>query len=475
MCETAAAVDSLVSAKPEPFSKKGESLPFGVIATYCLPTVGCGFMFLLFALYLMPFATDVLGISPAIMGTIFGLSRIWDALSDPLAGYWSDRTRSRLGRRRPWIFVSILPISAAYLMVWSPPSSLSGDALLAWMTIGVFGFYSAMTVFVVPHMSLGAELTPDYHDRSRIFGMRHAGWMLGSVTALVGMYLLILAKDESAQAVREVAAELAVFVAIVTALMLAFTAFRLKERPDFQDRGARKPYGAFVDVLKNPHARLLIFVNFVENLGAAIISVLALYISRYVVGAPELAPFLILSYMVPSIASVPLWISVSRRVGKKNLWLGSMILTAFCFGSMIFFGEGDILGICALSALAGFSAGAGGTVAPSIQADVIDFDEYQTGERKEGVYFATWNLVYKSSTGITVMLAGFVLQASGFVPNVEQTDEVKWALRSLFAVFPFVCYLIGAAIFSRFSLGEEEHVAIRAELDHRAANRGEAS
>ena len=443
-------------------------LPFSVIATYCLPTVGCGFMFLLFALYLMPFATDVLGISPAVMGTIFGLSRIWDAVSDPVAGYWSDRTRSRLGRRRPWILASIVPISATYLMVWSPPASLSDGALLVWMTVGVFGFYSAMTVFIVPHMSLGAELTPDYHDRSRIFGMRHAGWMLGSVAALAGMSMLIDAKAESVAAVREVSAELAIGISIVTAIMLVFTALRLRERPEFQGRGAQTPYGAFPDVLRNPHARLLIVVYFIENLGAATISVLALYISRYVIGAPELAPLLILSYMIPSIVSVPLWIPVSRRIGKKPLWLGSMLVTGISFGSMIFFGEGDILGICVFAALAGFSAGAGGTVAPSIQADVIDFDEYRTGERKEGAYFATWNLVYKSSTGITLMLAGFVLQASGFVPNVEQTEEVKWALRTLFAVFPFACYLGGAAIFSRFALGEEEHRGIRTQLERRA-------
>ena len=145
-----------------------------------------------------------------------------------------------------------------------------------------------------------------------------------------------------------------------------------------------------------------------------------------------------------------------------------MVLTGFSFGAMFFFGEGDIVGICIFAALAGTAAGAGGTVAPSIQADVIDFDEFCTGERKEGAYFATWNLVYKSSTGITFLLAGFVLEASGFVPNVEQTDSVKDAMRTLFAIFPFACYLVGAAIFSRFSLGETEHVAIRAELERRA-------
>ena len=112
------------SARPH---SNPERLPLSVILTYCLPTVGCGFMFLLVGLYLMKFATDVLLIAPAAMGTIFGLSRIWDAISDPIAGYLSDRTSHRSGRRRPWIFVSMLPIGLAYWMLWSPPEALSAE------------------------------------------------------------------------------------------------------------------------------------------------------------------------------------------------------------------------------------------------------------------------------------------------------------------------------------------------------------
>ena len=470
MCQTAPALspsapDSLsAKAAPLPLAR----LPLGVIATYCLPTIGCGFMFLLVTLYLMKFSTDVLGISPAAMGVIFGISRFWDAVSDPLVGYWSDRTRHAMGRRRPWILLSALPISVVYLMVWSPPAGVSSLALVVWMGVGVLGFYSAMTGFVVPHLSLGAELTVDYHDRNRIFGIRHITWTLGSVLALGGMAVLIDAETRSAEAARAATSELALVVAVVTAAMLAFTAFRVKERPDFQGRGPGRPYAAFADVWKNPHARLLLIVTLVENLGAATIGVLALYVSDYIIGEPALAPLFILAYMATSIASVPLWIPVSRAIGKKRLWTFSMILTAFSFGGMFFLGEGDIQMILGLSALAGLAAGAGGTVGPSIQADVIDYDEYRTGQRKEGAYFAAWNFVFKASAGVTLILTGFVLEFSGFVPRAEQTEEVKLALRSLFAIYPFVCYLIGAFLISRFSLNEGEYRLIRAELDRRA-------
>ena len=461
-----ASLEGVLAPEREP-----ERLPLSAILTYTAPNVGCGFMFLLIGLYLMKFATDVLLIAPAAMGTIFGLSRIWDAVSDPIAGYLSDRTSHRTGRRRPWIFASMIPIALAYCMAWSPPSSLTGMGLTIWMAVGIFGFYSAMTIFIVPHMSLGAELTSDYHDRSRIFGIRHIAWTAGSILALAGMAVLIQAESISVDASRDRAAQLGVGVAVLTAVLIAWTALRVRERPEFQGRGADRPFAAFADVWANRHARLLLIVTLVENLGAATISILTLYIAQYVVLAPELAPVFILCYMIPSVASVPLWVPISRRVGKKQLWLASMALTAFSFGGMFFLGEGDRLLISALAVCAGVAAGAGGTIAPSIQADVIDYDEYVTGQRKEGAYFSAWNFVFKAAYGLTLMITGYVLEFSGFEPNVDQSDTVKLALRSLYGAFPFVCYGLGALLFSRFSLDERAHDEIREELRLR---RGEA-
>lgn len=458
---------------PGPSTRDSDRVPLSVIVTYCLPTVGGGFMFLLVSLYLMKFATDVLLIAPAAMGTIFGLSRIWDAISDPVAGYLSDRTRHRMGRRRPWIFMSMFPIGLAYWMAWSPPAALSGGALTAWTAAGIFGFYSAMTIFVVPHLSLGAELTTDHHERSRIFGSRHVGWTVGSILSLLGMAFLIQAEGISIEASRSAASQLALGVGIVTALMIGFAALRLRERPEFQGRGAERPFSALSDVWGNPHARLLLTVTLIENLGAATIGVLTLYVAEYVVGAGHLAPVIILCYMIPSGGLVPLWIPLSRRIGKKRLWICAQLLTSASFGGMFFVGAGDVILMGLLAVSAGVAAGAGATLSPSLQADVIDFDEYQTGERKEGAYFSAWSFIFKSAFGVTLMLTGYVLQLSGFEPNVEQTDTVKLALRTLYGGFPFVCYLAGALLLRTFALSEEEHGRIRAALLARGSDRPE--
>lgn len=456
-----------MSASPERVSWS-TTLAFGA------PAIGAGYMYLILSLYVMKFSTDVLLIAPAVMGAIFSLSRIWDAISDPLAGYLSDRTTLSLGRRRTWILASCLPISIGFYAVFAPPFSMEGTDLTIWMTIAIIGFYSAMTLFFVPHMALGAELSTDYHERSRLFGVRHIFYILGSILSLGAMYLLINEEFSPDGNVRLLARDLA-FVAIgIMVVLVVYAVVVLRERPEFQNRQQGGPIQAFRDIWGNPHARLLITVTFIENVGSAAIAALTLYISQYVVGAPAMAPLIILAYMIPSSLFVPMWIPLSKRYGKIKVWMAGMVMTGVSFGGMFVLPFLDTLDerlvvIFVLAFFAGLANGCGGTLGPSVQGDVIDFDEYQTGERKEGSYFAAWNFVYKSALGVMLLLTGFVLDFAGFVPNQEQTMQVKLAMVSLYGLFPLVCYTIGAVLFSRFKLDEEAYEVIRTELDARRA------
>ncbi len=451
-----------------------ERLSWSTIFAYGAPGLGAGYMYLLIGLYVMKFSTDVLLIAPAVMSTIFGISRIWDAISDPLAGYFSDRTRAAIGRRRSWLLASVVPVGAAFVMVFSPPATLSGWELTVWMAVAVIGFYSAMTIFVVPHMSLGAELTPNYHERSRLFGLRHAFFTAGSIIALASMSLFISAEQEGPSAVRATAFNLSGLAAVMTAVLILYAVIKLRENPDFQGRVSDDPFRAYKDVWDNHHARLLIVVTFIEHVGSAVIGLLTLYVAHYVVGRPELAPLMILSYMLPSTFSVPMWLPLSRRFGKIKLWIFSQLLTGVSFGAMFVMAFLDseaarLWVIFVFAFTAGLAAGCGGTIGPSVQGDVIDYDEYRTGERKEGSYFAAWNFVHKSATGVMALITGYVLQFSGYVPNVEQTMTVKIALMTLYSILPLICYTYGAWLFSRFKLDESSHAQIRAELEKRRA------
>ena len=433
------------------------------------PAVGAGYMYLLLSLYVMKFATDVLLIAPAVMGLIFSASRLWDAVSDPLAGYLSDGTRSRLGRRRSWILASLIPVGLTFIMVFSPPADLEGGALIAWMAVAIIGFYSAMTVFFIPHMSLGAELTDDYHERTRLFGMRHAFYTVGSILALVSMTFLINAEMKSEDAVRSVAVWQSWIAAAVMSGLILYAVVRLKEREDYQGRGSNGPFQALKDVLANTHARTLYLVWFIENVGSSAIGALTLYVTAYIVGAPQWAPLIILCYMVPSTFGVPAWLALSRRIGKIKAWQVSMVGTGLSFGSMVMLLVWDsvemrLAWIMAMAVLAGFSAAGGGSIGPSVQSDVIDYDEMRTGQRKEGSYYAAWNFVAKSALGVVLLMTGFALQVAGFTPNAEQTMAVKSTMILLYAVFPLLLCTGGAFLMSRFKLDEASHEDIRVAL-----------
>ena len=445
----------------------------GTTIAYGMPGLGAGYMYLLMSLYVMKFSTDVLLIAPAVMGVIFSISRIWDAVSDPIAGYLSDRTTFKFGRRRTWMLISFIPISFGFLAVFSPPESMQGQSLDLWMMIAILSFYSAITLLNVPHMALGAELSEDYHERTRLFGVRHIGFTLGSILALVSMSLLISEENNPDGDVRQLAGSLAFYAIGAMSLMIFFAVSKLKENPEFQNRVNKNPFKAFRDVWINPHAKILIIVLFIENLGGAVIGVLTLYVTQYIVEAPAWAPLIIFAYMLPSALSVPLWIPLSRRFGKIRLWVFSLAFTGISFGGIFIIPFLDsvtdrLIVMFIGAALGGMAAGCGGAIGPSVKGDVIDYDEYLTGERKEGSYFAALNFVFKSATGIMLLVTGFVLQFSGFIPNQPQTMEVKIALISLYGLVPLVFYSLGAyLLYKKFKFGEKEHAAIKQQIQER--------
>ena len=449
-------------------------VPLGTTIAYGMPGLGAGYMYLLMSLYVMKFSTDVLLIAPAVMGVIFSISRIWDAVSDPIAGYLSDRTTFKFGRRRTWMLISFIPISFGFLAVFSPPESMQGQSLDLWMMIAILSFYSAITLLNVPHMALGAELSEDYHERTRLFGVRHIGFTLGSILALVSMSLLISEENNPDGDVRQLATSLAFYAIGAMSLMIFFAVSKLKENPEFQNRVNKNPFKAFRDVWINPHAKILIIVLFIENLGGAVIGVLTLYVTQYIVEAPAWAPLIIFAYMLPSALSVPLWIPLSRRFGKIRLWVFSLAFTGISFGGIFIIPFLDsvtdrLIVMFIGAALGGMAAGCGGAIGPSVKGDVIDYDEYLTGERKEGSYFAALNFVFKSATGIMLLVTGFVLQFSGFIPNQPQTMEVKIALISLYGLVPLVFYSLGAyLLYKKFKFGEKEHAAIKQQIQERA-------
>ena len=422
------------------------------------------FAFMLQSVFLVNFAVDTLLIAPVVISTIFGASRLWDAVSDPLAGYFSDRTRSRLGRRRSWLLVSIPVLAVGFSMTWSPPDALSGTDLTVWVGVGIFLFYTGTTLFTIPYESLGAEMTSDHHDRTRVFGVKQLVAGLGSMAAVGGIYYLVTADDK-----REAGGVLAIIVSVACCVLIGLSVWALRERSEYQGRGSTKVLRAFRDVLANPHAVPLLFVFFIENFGMAMLAAMAPFLMKYVYNSEEMTPLFLGMYIVPSLLFIPLWIRISRTVGKRRLWLFATATLAVGF-SLMYFASAERIGLFfAIVAIVGIGGGCGQVVGPSIQADVIDWDEWRTGERKEGAYFAVWNFMRKTAYGLSAMMVGYVLTGVGFVPNAVQTEATLEGMKVIIGFVPGACYTLGFLLLLRFRLDETEHARIRQGLADRAA------
>jgi GPH family glycoside/pentoside/hexuronide:cation symporter len=260
----------------------------------------------------------------------------------------------------------------------------------------------------------------------------------------------------------------AVGTAAAAALLLMLAPILVRERPGNLGRGARSPFAAFRDVLRNPHARVLLGAWLIDGIGGGVLGVLAPFMAEYVLRRPDLMAALPAAFLVSALLSIPVWVKLSRRFGKRGVWRVAQVGTALALGATFFTGEGDLPQVMVLMVVAGACNGCGGAMGQSMLADVIDWDELQSGERKEGAYSAGWGLVLKLSIGLVVVITGAALQLSGFEPNVAQAPTADLTIRGLFAGLPLFAGLSAAWLLGRFQLDARAHAAILAQLDARA-------
>ena len=259
---------------------------------------------------------------------------------------------------------------------------------------------------------------------------------------------------------------------LFTAAAIVFFTLRLPpERADHQERGGRSLWRSFADVWGNPHARLLLIVYFIESIGIGGLTVLVPYVTQYVMQRPDLGAPMLLVYTTANLAGIPLWLWLGRRYEKRRLWLVAMLQGGFGFGLLLFLGPNDWPLMFASSLIAGAANACAVTLGQALKADLVDVDEYRTGERKEGAYFAAWSFVGKLANGIMIAVVGVVLDFVGYTPGAQQTEQTIFAMVFLMGGMPVIGYAIGSLLFSRFSLSEAEHASIRRALDARALER----
>lgn len=437
---------------------RNEVLPLRVLFLYGAPVIGVTSMFWLVMLYFLKYTTDVLDLPPVWVGALFGLARLWDAASDPLVGYWSDRTTSRLGRRRPWMLASALPVALAFAALWSQPAGLGPTARLAWIGVGILVFYTAQTLFAVPHASLGAEFAASHHGRTRIYGYRACFEVAGVGLAIAALHAL-----ENSATPSLAAGQLSLGLGLVAGVGIVFAGLGLRERAEYRGRGARRPFAALRDVWRNPHARLLLAVLLLMELGYNSLLVVLPFASEHVLHLEGGTSLYLVVFAVALAGSLPLWIPVARRLGKKNAWLLSSTASAVGIAAIAFVDTTEPMAVFGLAALIGVMQGASQIVPLSIQADVVDYDELQTGERKEGAYFAAWNLARKAGGSLAVVGVGVLLQTAGVASDANPESLEAGILLALCGL-PVACLGLATLLLVGLRLGEAEHREICDEI-----------
>ncbi len=432
---------------------------------YALPALSLAVIGIPVYVFLPKFYTDTLGVSMSTVGLILMAVRLFDAVTDPVIGYLSDITSSRFGRRKPYIVLGAIGLAVSVLFLFRPPD-LSAGGMPVYFGFWLFALFFFWTLVTIPYESLGPEITTDYHERTSLFSVRDGFLILGTLLAAASPILIdgamkTLGKLSSDQ---ERFSIMAFFLAPMILTTSFYCIYRIKEPRTRNRRDGL--FKGFSVVFKNRPFLILIAGYMISAIGSNLPATLILYYVEYVLDAQN-AEWFLLIYFLTGILFLPLWLMVSRKIGKKKAWIMSMVINTGAFSCVFFLGPGDAVAYGVLVFLSGIGFGAGLALPSSIQADVIDYDQMLTGQRREGRYIGLWSIAKKMSAALGIGMGLILLGNSGYSPNTEQGESVVMMLRVLYALVPCLCNILSIAIISLYPISEQKYAQIRKIIDTR--------
>ncbi len=436
---------------------------------YAAPAFGLAVVGIPVYVYLPKFYSDVVGVPVAAVGALLLAVRVFDAVSDPLIGALSDRTRGRFGRRRPWIALAPWPLAVSIVLLFAPPQ-LDAAAATLWFGGTLFALFLFWTAVTVPYEALGPEITFEYDERTSLLALRDGLLLVGTLAAASSpaavAWAFGLADDDAGQRARFL--RIALLYAPLLVALCSWCAAAVPERGRRAARNAAAAFAGLRDAFANRPFRILLVSYTIAAFGSNLPATLILYYVEYVLQDSRADLFLLL-YFVTGILLLPLWVVLARRVDKKAAWLVAMGINTGAFLGVFFLGPGQGDAYAVLVVLSGL--GFGGTVAipSSMQADVIDYDELRSGRRREGAYVGVWSIARKAAAALGVGLALLILGSVGYRPSVEQTPEVVLSLRVLYALVPSLLNLVAIAVAVAYPIDRARHQGILDAIAERRA------
>ncbi len=453
-------------------SQTGERpLTTDIKLAYAVPAFALAVVGIPVYVYIPKFYTDVIGIDMAAMGTLLFGVRLFDAITDPAIGSFSDATRTRWGRRRPFIFFGALLLALAIILLFVPPDT-TADSVTVWFGVFIYLLFLFWTIVTVPYESLGPEITHDYHQRTSLFGLRDGFLIAGTLAAAASPAIIeaFLGLENGPDDQRRKFLWMAGIYAPLVVLTCWWCVFRLREKPSPASQPRVFDSISLKGVLRNRPFLVLVGAYTISAVGNNLPATLILFYVQYVLRSSH-ADFFLMLYFVTGILMLPFWISLSKRIGKKYAWVVAMALNTGAFTGVFFLGAGDEVAYGLLVALSGIGFGATLALPSSIQADVIDYDELLTGRRREGLYIGMWSVSKKFAAAAGVGIGLWVLGAVGYTPNVEQSERVLLTLRALYALVPSICNIAGILIVMAYPINDSLHGRIHDAIQQRRGGR----
>lgn len=443
------------------------AVPTSVVLWYALPQVPHSFAMLPVVNYVPGFYADHVGMPLALVGLILVLTRLADAFIDPFVGSWTDRTRSRFGRRKPFIVAGLPPLMAATWAVFAPPDQVGP----VYLFFGLFVLYLGFTIVDIPYVAWGAELSNDYDERSRISAWRAVAGTAGSlITLAIPVLLQQVGRSDVVTAMRAMALCFLVLQPICFGLAL----WKVKEPPEERVPAPPLPWRQRWGVLlaNGPFMGLCAALSLLI-IGMAVGATLNMIIFKHVIGEPDLFASGIFAQNVVAIACIPVWLAVSKRFGKhRAMAIGAAMIGVFTALSW-FAGRGDGGYLSAL--LIGIGAAMGGTLAlvSAMVADLVDRDLVETGEERTGLFFAALGFATKVATVAGVLIGTAIPGLAGFQPSdpTHSAASIE-VLRLVYALTCPVLAIPAAIILWRYPLTRARQEEYRREI---AARRSGAS
>lgn len=448
---------------------------------YSMGNYSYGIMSQMIAFYIVFYGTSVLGISGKLVGTVVSLSVVWDAITDPLMGYISDRTHfKRWGRRHLYILFGCVFMGIFSFLLFTIPPNWQTNTKITLLVLLLLLAKTFLTIYTTPYTALGAELSNDYMERSTIQGFRTAFFLTGIISATgLGLALFFNPTQQYANgqlnpiAYQNMAIVFSSLAIIFGAVCFITTYKKIGDLPKAADyvegKGIMKAFISMLDAFKNIYFRYVVLAYLFTNIASGIFSTLGLHVYTYTfrLSNTEISTIFGIQFLTCILAQ-PIWVFISKRLDKKpTVMLGLFIsmLGSIYFAILVILKSafsGSIVAIIPFAIITGLGIAGLFSLPLSMIADTIDVEELNNGQRSEGVYYGLLTLAYKISQGFVIFLLGHILDIINFVPGVNiQSSNVEIVLGMTVSIGSFIGFLVAIFFYSKYQLNQEKILDIQ--------------